>query len=53
MILHRLSHRDTEDWLETNQFFPGQMVCIAERLDVLQEGDELPLITQCCGFVPA
>lgn len=43
MIHHLLSHRDPEDWLKVNQFFLGQMACIAGRWDVLQEGERTAL----------
>ena len=39
MIHHLLSHSDTEDWLEVNRFFVGNLAYIAERLDKIQEGE--------------
>ena len=39
MIHHLLSHTDTPDWLEVNQFFLEQVAYVARRLDAIDEGD--------------
>lgn len=39
MIHHLLSHSDTEDWLKVNQFFVEQVAYIAQRMQMIQEGD--------------
>jgi hypothetical protein len=43
MIHHLLSHSDTADWLEVNQFFVQQLAYIAGKLDAIQEGPRTAL----------
>ncbi len=43
MIHHLLSHSDTADWLEVNQFFVKQVAYIARKLDAIREGDRSAL----------
>src|SRR6185312_3167099 len=43
MIHHLLSHSDTTDWLNVNQFFVEQVAYIARKLDAIQEGERTAL----------
>ena len=43
MIHHLLSHSDTPDWLNVNQFFIEQLAYIATRLGQIQEGERTAL----------
>jgi len=38
-IHHLVSHSDSADWLNVNQFFVRQVAYIAQRLDAIQEGE--------------
>ena len=55
MIHHLLSHTDSDDWLEVNQFFIQQMAYLAEKLDAIQEGERTALdnsmIMMCSSMV--
>lgn len=43
MIHHLLSHQESADWLNVNQFFVAQLAEIARRLDAIQEGERTAL----------
>ena len=43
MIHHLLSHSDTADWLNVNQFFVEQVAYIARKLSTIREGERTAL----------
>ena len=40
---HELSHKDDAAWLRVNQFFVEQLAYIAQKLDMIQEGESTAL----------